>query len=151
MATETNTKHNPRSLPGPLQLPSNGNSHGVPHTCYDDVDPISYLGPQGREAFITNKQGLRLKTYIWPASKPKCVVVFVHGHGAHLHFEIMKYNTPGQPGVYEGSWVEAFNAAGVSVVGIDNQGCGRSEGLDGLRFYIDSFQDYVDDVIELSR
>jgi pimeloyl-ACP methyl ester carboxylesterase len=32
---------------------------------------------------------------------------------------------------YEGSWVAALNAAGFSVAGIDNRGCGRSSGLLG--------------------
>jgi alpha-beta hydrolase superfamily lysophospholipase len=32
---------------------------------------------------------------------------------------------------YEGSWVQALNAAGFSVAGIDNRGCGRSSGLLG--------------------
>jgi alpha-beta hydrolase superfamily lysophospholipase len=32
---------------------------------------------------------------------------------------------------YEGSWVQSLNAAGFSVAGIDNRGCGRSSGLLG--------------------
>jgi hypothetical protein len=38
---------------------------------------------------------------------------------------------------YEGSWVQALNAAGFSVAGIDNRGCGRSSGLLG---YVVSFE-----------
>ena len=45
--------------------------------------------------------------------------------------------------------MEALNAAGVSVAGIDNQGHGRSEALHGLRFYVESFDDYVNDVLQL--
>ena len=136
----------------------------------------------------------------------------------------------GQAPRYEGSWAAGLNAAGISVCGLDNQGCGRSEGLrvrrwaccalgvlraghaapacsgppacaapgsgscprrsecsswplalsqslaqqaapstlyplhrpaaslfptcmrtQGLRFYVDNFDDYVDDVIQLAR
>lgn len=32
----------------------------------------------------------------------------------------------GQPKLYQGSWVQELNAAGFSVAGIDNRGCGRS-------------------------
>lgn len=45
---------------------------------------------------------------------------------------------PGQAPQYTGSWAERFNAAGISVCGVDNQGCGRSEGARGLRFYVES-------------
>ena len=44
-----------------------------------------------------------------------------------------------------------MNAAGVSVCGVDNQGCGRSEALGGVRFYVDSFEDYVADVLQLAE
>lgn len=42
-----------------------------------------------------------------------------------------------------------LNAAGISVVAHDNQGCGRSEAARGLRFYIESFDDFVKDVLLL--
>ena len=29
---------------------------------------------------------LRLQSYFWPAAQPKAVLVFCHGHGAHLMF-----------------------------------------------------------------
>jgi alpha-beta hydrolase superfamily lysophospholipase len=31
------------------------------------------------------------------------------------------------------------------------QGCGRSEGKRGLRFYVEKFDDYVQDVLQLAR
>lgn len=31
------------------------------------------------------------------------------------------------------------------------QGCGRSEGKRGLRFFCESFDDYVEDVLQLAR
>lgn len=124
---------------------------GVPRTVYDDVDPAYFLGPNGTQLVLANKQGLKLKAYFWPAAHPKCVLTFIHGHGAHLQFELLKFTTHGQPQAYENSWAQALNAAGISVCGIDNQGCGRSEGLYGLRFYVENFQDYVDDVLQLAR
>lgn len=50
----------------------------------------------------------------------------------------------GQPKVYDGSWVAALNAAGFSVAGIDNRGCGRSDGLFG---HIHDFDELVADVV----
>lgn len=64
--------------------------NGVPSTIYNDVDPEIYLGPRGKECYMVNSQGLRLKTYFWPAEKPKATIVFVHGHGAHLQFEVLR-------------------------------------------------------------
>lgn len=52
---------------------------------------------------------------------------------------------------YEGSWAQLWNQRGISVCGIDLQGCGRSEGKRGLRFYCDQFEDYVEDVLQLAR
>lgn len=122
---------------------------GVPKTIYDDVDPSFYLGPKGVEDSMTNAQGLKLRRYIWPAQNPKSVLVFVHGHGAHIFFELLKGQGLGEVPSYEGSWLESLNLAGVTVIAIDNQGCGRSEGLNGLRFYVESFDDYVNDIIQL--
>ena len=58
---------------------------------------------------------------------------------------------PGKPKVYEGSWVQAFNHAGFSVCSIDQQGLGFSEGARQLRCYVESFDDYVRDVLQLRR
>ncbi len=57
----------------------------------------------------------------------------------------------GEPMAYEGSWAQLWNQRGISVCGIDLQGCGRSEGKRGLRFYCDQFEDYVEDVLQLAR
>lgn len=124
---------------------------GVPTNFYDTVDPAVYLGPRGVQRTMVNKQGLKLQSYFYPAEgTAKCVLQFVHGHGAYFLFELLKGTAPGKPQQYEGSWVQRLNAAGVSVCGIDNQGCGRSEGLKSLRFYVESFDDYVNDVLQLS-
>ncbi|GAB4822633.1 hypothetical protein N2152v2_009679 [Parachlorella kessleri] len=140
---------NPSSGPA-IGLPTHTRK-GIPASFYDTVSHKSLLGEHGVEKELVNKQGLKLATYYWPAEHAKAVLIFVHGHGAHLLFEMLRGQGPGQPPVYEGSWVEAFNTAGISVCGIDNQGCGRSEGLHGLRFYVERFDDYVDDVLQLAR
>lgn len=143
----------PISLP-PTQEPSpeEVGPGGVPRTVYDTVDPSVYMGPRGHQKDLVNRKGLKLRSYFWPAEKDaKAVLLFVHGHGAHLHFELLKPRGPGEPLAYEGSWAQTLNNRGISVAGIDNQGCGRSEGLHGLRFYVDSFDDYVDDVLQLAE
>lgn len=123
---------------------------GVPRTIYDDTALSTSMGSRGSQQLLVNKQGLRLKTYCWPAEQAKCVLLFVHGHGAHLQYELLKSSAPGAVPTYEGSWAQRLNAAGVSICGIDNQGTGRSEALHGLRFFVQSFDDYVDDVLQLA-
>lgn len=43
-----------------------------------------------------------------------------------------------------------MNKRGINVCGIDNQGCGLSEGLHSLRFYVESFDHYVQDSLQFS-
>ncbi len=50
--------------------------------------------------------------------------------------------------MYEGSFVQQLNAAGFAVCGNDNRGAGRSG---GLRCYCDSFNDYIDDVLDVAK
>ncbi len=54
----------------------------------------------------------------------------------------------GKPPKYKDSWVEKLNQEGFSVCGIDQQGCGFSEGLE---CYVDRFDHYVDDVLQFAR
>ncbi|GMH39286.1 hypothetical protein BSKO_07184 [Bryopsis sp. KO-2023] len=106
------------------------------------------LGPSGFLRYRENKQGLKLGTYFWPAEKPRGLIFLIHGHGIHTEFAYLKMTRPGERPVYEGSWVQAFNEQGFSVCGLDNQSCGRSEGLGGYRVYFDSFDDIVNDSVE---
>lgn len=133
-----------------LHLPSSI-PRGVTPTVYDEVAAEQFLGPAGQHRVMKNKDGLALQTYFWPAADAKAVVLFVHGHGAHLMFEILRQTSLGQPMQYGGSWVEQWNKRRISVCGLDLQGCGRSEGKGGLRFFIERFEDYVADVLQLAR
>lgn len=54
----------------------------------------------------------------------------------------------GMPPQYSRSWVETLNEDGFSVCGIDQQGCGFSEGLE---CYVERFHYYVDDVLQFAR
>ena len=51
---------------------------------------------------ILNKQGLELRTVSWPSGHRKettgtrrRILFFVHGHGAHLEFELLRIPEPG--------------------------------------------------------
>jgi alpha-beta hydrolase superfamily lysophospholipase len=79
--------------------------------------------------------GYRIFTRTWrPETPPRAVVVIVHGFNSHS----------GQYG-----WVaEQLVDAGFAVYALDLRGRGRSE---GERFYVEKFQDYVDDVGTLVR
>lgn len=87
------------------------------------------LGPSGFFKWFKNYQGLQLGTYFWPVDAPKGVVFLIHGHGIHTEHSFLKHTKPGEPVVYKGSWVERLNQDGLYVCGIDNQSCGRSEGI----------------------
>ncbi|KAL4527302.1 hypothetical protein Ndes2526A_g08907 [Nannochloris sp. 'desiccata'] len=96
---------------------------GIPRTVYDEMPSSFYFGSSGYENIMVNAQGLKLRRYFWPAATPKCVLCFVHGHGSHTFFELLKGTGAGKPLSYEGSWVQEMNAQGVSVAAIDHQGC----------------------------
>ncbi|GLC43766.1 hypothetical protein PLESTB_000905800 [Pleodorina starrii] len=110
-----------------------------------------YLGPHGSTRMHTNKSGMSICQYYWPAApgtKPKGILVLAHGHGCYLQFDWLRSQGPGKHCVYEGSFVQQLNAAGYAVCGNDNRGAGRSS---GLRCYCDSFDDYVSDLMDVAR
>lgn len=87
--------------------------------------------------WMTNKDGLALKTYVWPATNEKATVLFVHGHGSYA--------------LYIESWIPSLNGAGITVRALDLHGHGHSEDKRGLRCFVESFDDYVDDVLRVAR
>ncbi len=74
--------------------------------------------------------GLKIFTRSWhPAGTPRAIVVIVHGFNSHS-------------GQY--LWVaDQFVANGLAVYALDLRGRGQS---DGERFYVQKFEDYVNDV-----
>ncbi|KAI7841419.1 hypothetical protein COHA_004814 [Chlorella ohadii] len=97
----------------------------------EQVTPQFYLGKHGAHRVMRNKDGLALQSYFWPAAQPKAVLVFCHGHGAHLMFEVLKQTNLGEPQTYEGSWAQQWNARGISLCGIDLQARSLGVGFKG--------------------
>jgi alpha-beta hydrolase superfamily lysophospholipase len=83
-----------------------------------------------QESAFEGVGGLKIFTRSWqPAGKPRGVVVIVHGFNAHSGHYL---------------WVaEQFIAKDLAVYALDLRGRGNSE---GERFYIEKFDDYVNDV-----
>jgi acylglycerol lipase len=67
-------------------------------------------------------------------ANPTAIVFLCHGYGEHI-------------GRYEHVAL-AMNKLGLSVYGLDHQGCGQS---DGARAYVESFQHFVDDYLRFVR
>jgi acylglycerol lipase len=82
---------------------------------------------------IDGKGGLAIVVRSWrPASAPRAIVAIFPGFNSHS-------------GYY--TWVaEQFVASGLTVYAIDLRGRGES---DGERFYVESFDDYLDDVTRM--
>ncbi len=87
------------------------------------------------ESTFKNKDGLSIFTRAWhPKDKPRGVVVIVPGFNAHS-------------GYY--SWAaEQFVSNGLAAYALDLRGRGKS---DGERFYVKTFDDYVNDVAEFVK
>jgi len=116
-------------------------------------EPLSnQMGPVGVRSSMVNAQGLKLATYWWPATtdKPRAVIQLCHGNGAYL-MEFLRTQGIGKPLQYEGSWIQTWNRAGVSVCGHDIQGSGFSESLHGVRSYFESFDDLLAATLQMRR
>jgi len=86
-----------------------------------------------REERFQSESGLNIFFRSWrPAAQARAVVVIVPGFNSHS-------------GYYQ--WVaEQLTAGGLAVYAVDLRGRGQS---DGERFYVEKFQDYVDDAAHL--
>jgi alpha-beta hydrolase superfamily lysophospholipase len=86
-----------------------------------------------REEKLEGSSGLKLFVRSWrPSGATRAVVAIVHGFNSHS-------------GYY--TWVaEQLTANGLAVYAVDLRGRGQS---DGERFYIDSMDEYVADVVKL--
>ena len=83
-----------------------------------------------KESTFQGVGGLKIATRSWqPAGKARAVMILIHGFNSHS-------------GYY--SWVaEQFVANGLAAYALDLRGRGKSE---GERFYVEKFEDYVNDV-----
>lgn len=109
---------------------------GQPPVIYEDEGDVIY-------GDFTNKQGLKLQTYTWLASKAvpfKGDILTVHGLGVHTrytflnHVEYNKERKPSyHPPTFSGSVAEYFTSKGYNLHGYDLQSYGLSEGREGLR------------------
>lgn len=85
------------------------------------------------ESSFEGAKGLKIATRSWqPEGTPRAVMMLVHGFNAHSGYMVW-------PG-------EQFAANGFASYALDLRGRGKSE---GERFYVEDFQDYLDDVTKL--
>lgn len=85
----------------------------------------------------TTADGLTIYGKHWPAVRPKAVLCIVHGIGEHIH----RYEEP----------AAFYNRAGVSIIGNDHRGHGRSEGKRGHTPSMDLLLDEVEQLIARSQ
>src|SRR5205809_1462547 len=91
------------------------------------------LTSTSREEKVAGVGGLNIFVRSWrPNGAARAIVVICHGFNAHSG----QYQSVG----------EQFAAVGLAVYAVDLRGRGRS---DGERFYVEQFDDYVDDVASL--
>jgi len=88
-----------------------------------------------KEEYLDSAGGLRIFIRSWrPESKPRAVIVLVHGFNSHSGYYL---------------WAaEQLVASGLAVYALDLRGRGKS---DGERYYIDKFAEYQADVDALVK
>lgn len=82
-----------------------------------------------KELSWENTQGLKLYGEDWPVKSPRAVIALVHGQGEHFG----RY-------AHVAKW---YNAHDIAVMGFDQQGYGRSEGIRG---HADNLEVLLDDI-----
>jgi alpha-beta hydrolase superfamily lysophospholipase len=90
-----------------------------------------------KESVWKNNEGLKLHAVEWPVRNPKAVIALVHGQGEHIG----RYR-------HVAAW---YNERGIAVVGYDQQGHGRSEGVRGHAKRLESLLDDVGLLLEKTR
>ena len=88
------------------------------------------------DEYITNNRGQRLhvRSY-WPNSSTcKSLVIFCHGYASHINRPLHSYIS------------KQYNDNDIGYVTIDVSGHGYSDGVKG---YIDSYNDTIDDILSL--
>ncbi len=89
------------------------------------------------ELFWKNEQGLKLFAAHWPVKRPVAVIALAHGQGEHIG----RY-------AHVAEW---YNAHDVAVVGFDQQGHGRSEGIRGHVKNLDALLDDIGLLLEKTQ
>jgi alpha-beta hydrolase superfamily lysophospholipase len=89
---------------------------------------------KGSHGYVTGVGGIRLHYRCWEVSKPRGLVIVVHGIGEHS-------------GRYE-RLAHDFARAGLSTYALDHRGHGRS---DGRRGHVRRFTNYLQDLERLRR
>src|SRR3954469_12713524 len=91
-----------------------------------------------KESMFKGVGGLNIATKSWqPKEKARGIMILIHGFNAHSGYMVW-------PG-------EQFSSDGFATYALDLRGRGQPE---GERFFVEKFQDYLDDVdtlVEMAR
>ena len=82
----------------------------------------------------------------------QALVFACHGHRNHVRFEYYTREKVGAPrNKYKGSWFHTLNEHGYTVIGMDYQGHGISDGVvNAMRGYFESYEALVNDYLQVS-
>jgi alpha-beta hydrolase superfamily lysophospholipase len=116
---------------------------GIPPRPEDFVSPehLTVQWPHHERFESRRRPGLTLQVYKWPPKsgeyKAKGMVFMLHGFGDHSDANA--------------AVAREFAASDLLVYSIDIEGHGRSEGIHGLRGYVENFNDTALDCIDFAR